>query len=132
MREYRHNLKSPSRELRTNMTDAEQLLWSRLRRKQLHGVPFYRQKPIGPYIVDFFAPGAGLVIEVDGSQHSEPDHFERDRMRDRCLAEEGIFVMRFNNREVLLETDAVLERISEEIQRRKSPPAPFRSQRVLF
>jgi very-short-patch-repair endonuclease len=125
MREYRHNLKPPSRELREKMTDAEQLLWSRLRRKQLHGVQFYRQKPIGPYIVDFFAPGAGLVIEVDGSQHSEPGHLERDLMRDRCLVDGGLLVLRFNNRDVLLETDAVVEQIFEEIQRRKSPLAPF-------
>ena len=125
MREYRQNLKSPSRELRGNMTDAEQVLWFRLRRKQLHGVQFYRQKPIGPYIVDFFAPGAGLVVEVDGSQHSEPEHFERDRIRDLCLADVGLLVLRFNNRDVLLETEAVLEQISEEIQRRKSPLAPL-------
>ena len=125
MREYRHNLKPPSRELRGNMTDAEQLLWSRLRRKQLHGVQFYRQKPVGPYIVDFFAPGAGLVIEVDGSQHSEPAHFEQDRVRDRCLADEGLLVLRFNNREVLLETEAVLEQISGEILLRKSSLAPL-------
>jgi very-short-patch-repair endonuclease len=108
------------------MTDAEQLLWSRLRRKQLHGVQFYRQKPLGPYIVDFFAPGAGLVIEVDGSQHLEAEHLERDRQRDQCLADEGLLVLRFDNREVLLETEAVLERIVEEIvRRRKSPLAPL-------
>ena len=126
MRIYSKNLKLPSRELRENMTDAEQLLWSRLRRKQLHGVQFYRQKPLGPFILDFFAPGAGLVIEVDGSQHMEPDHLERDRQRDQCLAEEGLLVLRFNNRDVLLETDAVLAQIVEEILRRKkSPPAPL-------
>jgi very-short-patch-repair endonuclease len=125
MREYRHNLKTPSRELRENMTDAEQLLWSRLRRKQLHGVQFYRQKPIGPFIVDFFAPGAGLVIEVDGSQHSEPDHHEQDRKRDCCLKDADLLVLRFNNREVLLETAAVLEQISGEILRRKSPLTPL-------
>ncbi len=108
------------------MTDAEQLLWSRLRRKQLHGIQFYRQKPLGPYILDFFAPSSGLVIEVDGSQHLEPDHLERDRQRDQCLADEGLLVLRFNNREVLLETDAVLEQIAEEILRRsKSPPTPL-------
>lgn len=108
------------------MTDAEQLLWSRLRRKQLHGVQFYRQKPLGPYILDFFAPGAGLVVEVDGSQHLEPEHLERDRQRDQCLAAEGLLVLRYNNRDVLLETDAVLEQIAEAILRRKkSPPAPL-------
>jgi very-short-patch-repair endonuclease len=126
MRTYSKYLKLPSRDLRGNMTDAEQLLWSRLRRKQVHGVQFYRQKPLGPYILDFFAPSAGLVIEVDGSQHLEADHLERDRQRDRCLAEEGLLVLRFNNREVLLETDAVLEKVAEEILRRKkSPPAPL-------
>jgi len=126
MRDYHNNLKTPSRELRGNMTDAEQLLWTHLRRKQLHGVQFYRQKPLGPYIVDFFAPSAGLVIEVDGGQHFEAEHFERDRQRDQCLADERLLVLRFNNREVLLETDAVLERIAEEILRRsKSPPTPL-------
>jgi very-short-patch-repair endonuclease len=126
MRDYRKNLKMPARDLRGRMTDAEQLLWTRLRRKQLHGVQFYRQKPLGPYIVDFFAPQAGLVVEVDGSQHAEADHFERDRLRDQCLAEEGLLVLRFNNRDVLLEIDAVLERIAEEIlRRRKSPLAPL-------
>ena len=125
MRDYRKNLKDPFRELRGRMTDAEQLLWERLRRKQLHGVQFYRQKPIGPYIVDFFAPGAGLIVEVDGSQHAEADHREKDRVRDQCFADEGLLVMRFDNREVLLEIDAVLEQIAGEILRRKSPLAPL-------
>lgn len=126
MRDYRKNLKTPSRELRGSMTDAEQLLWSHLRRKQLHGVQFYRQKPLGPFIVDFFAPSAGLVVEVDGGQHYEAEHLERDRQRDQCLAEEELLVLRFNNREVLLETEAVLERIAEEVMRRKkSPLAPL-------
>jgi very-short-patch-repair endonuclease len=126
MRDYRKNLKMPSRELRGNMTDAEQILWQHLRRKQIHGVQFYRQKPLGPYILDFFAPGAGLVVEVDGSQHYEAEHLERDRQRDQCLADEGLLVLRFNNLEVLQETDAVLERIAEGIVRRKkSPPAPL-------
>ena len=125
MRGYSNNLKPPSRELRRNMTDAEQQLWFRLRRKQLHGVQFYRQKPIGPFIVDFFGPGAGLVIEVDGSQHLETEHLEKDRQRDQCLADMDLLVLRFNNREVLLETDAVVERIAEEVQRRKSPLAPL-------
>lgn len=126
MRDYRNNLKTPSRDLRGSMTDAEQLLWSRLRRKQLNGVQFYRQKPLGPYIVDFFAPSAGLVVEVDGSQHAGADHLERDRVRDQCLADEGLLVLRFNNRQVLLEIDSVLERIAKKVLRRmKSPPAPL-------
>jgi very-short-patch-repair endonuclease len=62
MLEYSRTLKPSSRALRTNMTDAELLLWSRLRGKQLRGVQFYRQKPLGPFIVDFYSHVAALVI----------------------------------------------------------------------
>ena len=111
MLDYSSNLKQSARELRKNMTDAERVLWSRLRGKQLHGVQFYRQKPIGPYIVDFYAHAPMLVIEVDGGQHYEPEHAWNDAERDRCLADMGLLVMRFNNGQVLHETDAVIEQI---------------------
>ena len=61
------------------MTDAEHRLWFRLRRKQLLGLQFYRQKPIGKYIVDFYAPAVALVIEVDGGQHFE-EHLRQGGM----------------------------------------------------
>ena len=51
------------------MTDAERFLWSRVRRKQLKGFQFYRQKNIGNYIVDFYCPAAKLIVEIDGGQH---------------------------------------------------------------
>lgn len=124
MLEYSHNLKPPSRELRKNMTDAEQLLWSRLRGKQLHGVQFYRQKPIGPYIVDFYAHAALLVIEVDGGQHYEPENAKNDIERDRYLSEMGLLVVRFSNLQVLQETDAVVEAIYRVIEERQIPPDP--------
>ncbi|MDA3903061.1 MAG: endonuclease domain-containing protein [Desulfuromusa sp.] len=111
MLEYNVTLKEPSRNLRSNMTEAERLLWARLRRKQLQGIQFYRQKPIGNFIVDFYAPAAGLVIEVDGSQHLEVEHRVRDELRDEFLAEHGLTVLRFDNRQVLCETDAVVEQI---------------------
>ncbi len=111
MFKYNKILKEPARNLRSNMTEAEQLLWSRLRRKQLHGIQFYRQRPIGNFIVDFYAPAASLVVEVDGSQHSEPEHRMQDEIRDKFLAELGLIVLRFNNRQVLCETDAVVEQI---------------------
>jgi CRISPR-associated exonuclease Cas4 len=124
MLEYSRNLKEPSRELRKNMTDAERVLWARLRGKQLCGVQFYRQKPLGPYIVDFYAHAAGLVIEVDGGQHYEPEHARRDSERDRYLSERGVLVMRFSNLHVLQETDAVVEAIHRVIEERQIPPAP--------
>lgn len=127
MLEYNANLKAPSRELRKNMTDAERLLWSRLRRKQLSGVQFYRQKPVGNFIVDFFAPAVSLVVEIDGSQHLEPEHQRRDALRDQYLADAGLKVLRFDNCQVLRETEAVVEQILGRILDvlGKSPPPPF-------
>jgi len=127
MLNYTPNLKTPSRTLRKNMTAAEQTLWWRIRGKQLLGVQFYRQKPIGPYIVDFYGPAAHLVIEVDGSQHLEDEHLQKDDARDQCLADEGLLVLRFDNFQVLRETDAVVEKIVGVMEGRlgKSPPAPL-------
>ena len=121
---YGKNLKTPSRELRGNMTDAEQVLWSRVRRKQILGVQFYRQKPIGPFIVDFHAPAAGLVIEVDGGQHYEEKHRRRDEARDAVLNTLGLLVLRFDNMQVLKELDAVEEQIFRVVQERieANPP----------
>ncbi len=106
---YRANLKLRARHLRKNMTDSESVLWTRLRKRQILGVQFYRQKPIGSYIVDFYAPTMKLVIEVDGSQHMEADQAERDSDRDEYLRSIGLRVLRFDSREVLAETDGVVE-----------------------
>ena len=103
MEAYNRTLKQLSRQLRRNMTDAEQRLWQHLRRKQIHNVQFNRQKPILDYIVDFYCAKAKLVIELDGSQHYEVEHQERDRIRDQKLAELGLLTLRFNNQQVLTE-----------------------------
>ena len=108
---YNRTLKPRARNLRRLMTDAERLLWLRLRRKQIGGVQFYRQKPIGNYIVDFYAPRAKIVIEVDGSQHHEPRAVEADIERDRFLSRLNLNILRFNNLQVLLETESVLDAI---------------------
>ena len=109
----RHNpkLKEKARRLRAQMTDSERVLWARLRRKQIRSVQFYRQKPIGNYIVDFYAPKANVVVEVDGSQHMEVEHAEADSQRDAYLASEGLRVLRFDNLQVLKETEGVMEMI---------------------
>ncbi|WP_263630523.1 endonuclease domain-containing protein [Geomonas agri] len=107
------------------MTEAEQLLWSHLRGKQLLGLQFHRQKPLGPYIVDFFAAAAQLVIEVDGCQHLEEEQCKGDAARDVSLKEQGLMVLRFDNRQVLVETTAVLEEIFRMCQQRANPPAPL-------
>jgi very-short-patch-repair endonuclease len=122
MQPYNLNLKTPSRILRTNMTDAEQVLWRHLRRKQIHNVQFYRQKPILSFIVDFYSAAAKLVIELDGSQHYEESHQADDQLRDTALVQLGLKVLRFDNRQVLTETAAVLEVIHEEVRVRMNPP----------
>jgi very-short-patch-repair endonuclease len=99
---YTATLKGQARELRKKLAESENALWSRLRGKQLLGMQFYRQKPIGQYIVDFFAPRARLVVEVDGSQHMEENHLQRDKNRDEYLKGLGLKVLRFNSRVVLL------------------------------
>ena len=97
-------------------TSSEQLLWQRLRGRQL-GVSFKRQVPVGGrHIVDFFAPGAHLVIEVDGSQHLQEDHMKRDQERDEYLAGLGLTVLRFDSRQVLTETAGVVEVILRRIK----------------
>ena len=116
MERYNPKLKENSRSLRTNMTDAEQTLWYRLRRKQIQGVQFYRQKPLLAFIVDFYCPAAKLVIELDGSQHYEVEHQTKDQDRDAALASLGLRVLRFDNRQVLLETNAVLEMINRIVE----------------
>jgi very-short-patch-repair endonuclease len=108
---YNRTLKQPSRQLRSNLTAAERRLWARLRGKQVLGVQFYRQKPLGNSIVDFYAPKADLVIEVDGGQHFEPAHRAADAQRTVALSGMGLRVLRFTNVEVLAQTDAVVAKI---------------------
>ena len=112
MLKYNPNLKHVARSLRAEMTPSEQMLWSRLRKKQLRSVQFYRQKPIGTYIVDFYAPKAKLVVEVDGSQHLGLEHRQNDTERDAYLTSEGLQVLRFSNIQVLEELDAVVGIVS--------------------
>ena len=93
------------------MTDAEKLLWSKIRNKQLKGVQFYRQKTIENFIVDFYCPKANLVIELDGGQHYNDEMRVKDRRRDRILESMGLTVLRFSDREVFKNEEAVLGKI---------------------
>jgi very-short-patch-repair endonuclease len=98
-----------ARDLRKNATDAERLLWSRLRRQQMDSFKFRRQHSVGPYICDFACLEARVVVELDGSQHLEES--DRDVRRDSFLRSKGFRVLRFWNNDVLLRTNAVLETI---------------------
>ena len=87
-----------SRELRKNMTREESHLWYDFLRN--HPARFTRQKVMGNYIVDFYSPRAKLVIELDGSQHYEPESIEYDAQRTQFLEQYGLRVVRILNRDV--------------------------------
>lgn len=97
------------------MTEAESFLWQRIRRKQLKGRQFYRQKNIGDYIVDFYCPSAKLIVELDGGQHYTEEGMNRDQIRDKYLENFGFSVLRFSDREVFKNIEGVLERIFEHL-----------------
>jgi very-short-patch-repair endonuclease len=113
---YSKTTKPLARELRKNQTGAEELLWSRIRRKQILGVQFKRQKPIDRYIVDFYGVEAKLVIELDGSQHFEVDAIEYDLERTKMLESLGLKVIRFDNSQVFKEFESVLAVIYDTVK----------------
>lgn len=101
-----------ARRLRTNQTDAETVLWNRIRNRQIAGNKFVRQEPILDYICDFVCRERLLIVEVDGGQHNES---ATDAVRDRRLIEEGYKVLRFWNNDVLGNLDGVLITIHAEL-----------------
>jgi very-short-patch-repair endonuclease len=104
---YRPDLKEKSRELRKRCTASEKILWRHIRRKQLKGFRFYRQKPIDKYIVDFFCFELMLAVEIDGITHN--DKAEYDKIRDECLNKNGITVLHFYDQDIHENITGVLE-----------------------
>jgi very-short-patch-repair endonuclease len=100
-----------ARRLRQNLTPAEKTLWQALSKRQLNGMRFRCQHPVGPFIVDFYCPEHRLVIELDGSIH---DHqTEQDTARTAQLNQFGYRVIRFRNETVLTNLEHVLHQILE-------------------
>lgn len=98
-----------ARDLRRNMTEAEHVLWDRLRRRQLRGVRFRRQAVLGNYIVDFVCLENRLIIELDGGQHTLQRGY--DAQRTDWLESQNFRVLRFWNSDVAEDLDGVLEAI---------------------
>ena len=103
-----------ARELRRDSTPAEKILWRALRGRRIKGAKFRRQRPIGPFIVDFVCLDHSLVVEVDGGQHADSAY---DARRSRYLPRQGYRVIRFWNGDVLGNADGVVARIAEELDK---------------
>lgn len=107
---------STERTLRRQQTDAELLIWQRLRGRQLYECKFRRQHRVGPFYLDFVCLEIGLIVELDGSQHLEPQQQHADGLRTLYLEKLGYRVLRFWDDEVLRDTDSVLDEIAREVQ----------------
>ncbi len=94
------------------MTEAELLLWERIRKNKNEGYRFKAQHPIGKFIVDFYCHKALLVIEIDGSVHNDKIVAERDEGRELEISNLGIKVIRFTNEEIYNDLDKVTLTIS--------------------
>ncbi|HOQ67429.1 MAG TPA: endonuclease domain-containing protein [Candidatus Atribacteria bacterium] len=110
-----------ARGLRKRQTDAERVLWNKLRNKQIEGVKFRRQQPIGSYIVDFVSLEIKLIIEIDGGQHNGRRVREKDEEREKWLKGKGYQILRFWNNDVLTNIEGVLEKIKENLEEEKTP-----------
>ena len=110
-----------ARGLRSNMTTAEIILWSRLRSKQIENYKFRRQQPIFDYIVDFYCHELRMIIEVDGEIHSLSENTDADKKRDKILTINGYRIIRLSNLEIETEIDSAISRIKSYIKTILSP-----------
>ncbi len=114
MQQKAKRLTGAARELRRRETEAEAILWAALRGRQVAGLKFRRQRPAGPFVLDFYCADHRLVVEVDGAIHDEQR--EQDAARTAILKQYGYRVVRFRNAEIASDLAAVLARIAEAAQ----------------
>jgi len=122
---YKNKLIKTGRTLRSNMTETEVRLWNRIRKKQINDLQFFRQRPIGNFVVDFYCPKMKLVIEIDGGQHFWDENTkENDFKKNNYLKNKlNLNVLRFSNIEVFNNMEGVIGKIIEVAQ--KSPLIPL-------
>lgn len=119
---YNKNLKQRSRDLRNKSTLGEILLWKRLRKRQLMGYQFNRQKPLGNFIADFYCKELRLVIEVDGSSHEEKEQYDSDR--DLQLQKLGLHILHIPDADVRQNMKGVLVQIEHFVHALLKSPLP--------
>ena len=109
---YNKSLKQNSKQLRSNSTLAEIVLWNEVLKARKTGFQFHRQRPILNYIADFFCKELKLIIETDGATHLENNVKIKDEIKQSDLIEHGYNVLRFEDIEVVGDTENVKERIN--------------------
>jgi very-short-patch-repair endonuclease len=121
----RERVRVRARLLRQTSPDAERNLWTALRNRQLGGFKFRRQHPVGRYFADFVCLETQLIVELDGGQHFDPDIMAADAQRTQNLNQLGFHVLRFTDREALIEREAVLTQILAWLHTHHPHPRPL-------
>ncbi len=110
-----------AKQLRTNQTEAEKVMWQQLRGRRFENLKFRRQHPIHEFIADFYCHEKQLIIEIDGQYHKRPDQQKKDQARTAELNKIGIIVVRFTNERVLNDLDGCLKELKSKLQEITSP-----------
>jgi very-short-patch-repair endonuclease len=126
---YNPELKQLAKELRKNMTLSEVLLWNELKQKNILGIDFDRQRPIGEYIVDFYCKELSLAIEIDGDTHIY--RYDYDESRQKELENMGVHFLRFEDIEVKKNMNNVLRVIENWIEKNKPTPCPYQEGNIM-
>jgi chorismate synthase len=124
-RENYETLSAFAKSNRKNATEAEEMLWQRLRNRQINGLKFRRQHPIDGFIPDFVCLEAKLIVEIDGDYHNEEDQIKYDLLRTKWLSMSDYRLIRFTNTQVLHTIDDVILEIKDHLPSEDNPPSPL-------
>lgn len=113
-----------AKELRRNETEAEKLLWDKLKGNQIYGLKFRRQHPIQLFIADFYCHQIKLIIEIDGKYHLTKEQMIKDQERTEILNKNGVQVIRFKNDEIINDMTLVLSQIKIKAEKLKIQISP--------
>jgi very-short-patch-repair endonuclease len=113
--ESSRELRERAREFRRSLTPSEERLWTALRDRRFRGLKFRRQRPTGPFIADFYCAELGLVVEVDGTMHDEPEVPAHDALRDEWLGNRRMHVLRLSTDQIMGDLTKAMRRIGGEV-----------------
>lgn len=118
--------KSLRQSLRNSLTYPERILWNKLK-NQVTGFKFRRQHGVGSYVADFYCPKVKVVVELDGDIHGIDNRMVYDSERDKFFSSKGILVLRYQNKEILNNLEAVWNDIKNHCDELSTTPAPLLS-----